>query len=395
MRSSTLRMPRKIHYGEKAFKKLAEEVTFLGAKGLIISDPVMEKLGNVRKCEQTLKNNHIRVAKYLGIESEPTDQYINKALELFKKEECQFIIALGGGSCIDTAKGVAVLASNGGDISDYMNNKTVAKHNPVPLIAIPTTSGTGSEVTDVTTITNTRNDVKMMIKQTAFLPSIAIVDPEFSLSSPPNTTSATGVDALTHAIEAYISKQAHSFTDMLALSASKIILSNIKEAYYDGNNVEVREKMAYASMQAGMAFSDSSVCLVHGMSRPIGAIFKVPHGISNAMLMPAIMEYNLDACTNELAQLADNAFNNIEHLSSDEKAKHLIQEIKYLCSELNIPNLREWGIDKNEFENALSKMAEDAIKSGSPGNNPKVPTEKEIISLYKKCYDYQFDLNKV
>src|SRR5699024_8941176 len=205
----------------------------------------------------------------------------------------------------------------------------------------------------------------------------------------------TGVDALTHAIEAYISKKAHPFTDMLALSASKIILSNIKEAYYDGNNVEVREKMAYASMQAGMAFSDSSVCLVHGMSRPIGAIFKVPHGISNAMLMPAIMEYNLDACTNELAQLADNAFNNIEHLSSDEKAKHLIQEIKYLCSELNIPNLREWGIDKNEFENALSKMAEDAIKSGSPGNNPKVPTEKEIISLYKKCYDYQFDLNKV
>src|SRR5699024_8302393 len=308
MRSSTLRMPRKIHYGEKAFKKLAEEVTFLGAKGLIISDPVMEKLGNVRKCEQTLKNNHIRVAKYLGIESEPTDQYINKALELFKKEECQFIIALGGGSCIDTAKGVAVLASNGGDISDYMNNKTVAKHNPVPLIAIPTTSGTGSEVTDVTTITNTRNDVKMMIKQTAFLPSIAIVDPEFSLSSPPNTTSATGVDALTHAIEAYISKQAHSFTDMLALSASKIILSNIKEAYYDGNNVEVREKMAYASMQAGMAFSDSSVCLVHGMSRPIGAIFKVPHGISNAMLMHAIMEYNLDDCTNELVHLADNAF---------------------------------------------------------------------------------------
>src|SRR5699024_1482821 len=140
---------------------------------------------------------NIESVKYLGIESEPTDQYINSALELFKEEKCQFIIALGGGSCIDTAKGVAVIASNGGDISDYMNNQTIAKQSPVPLIAIPTTSGTGSEVTDVTTITNTRNDVKMMIKQIAFLPSIAIVDPEFSISSPPKTTSATGVDALT------------------------------------------------------------------------------------------------------------------------------------------------------------------------------------------------------
>lgn len=391
MTVSTLRMPRKIHYGKNAFNTLGEEAEYLGKKGLIVSDSVMDKLGNIKKCEVALKEKNVQSVTYLGIESEPTDKYIEEALELFKTEDCQFIIALGGGSCIDTAKGVAVIASNGGDISDYMNNQTIAKQSPVPLIAIPTTSGTGSEVTDVTTITNTRNDVKMMIKQIAFLPSIAIVDPEFSISSPPKTTSATGVDALTHAIEAYISKKAHPFTDMLALSAIKTILYNIKEAYHDGNNLEARDKMAYAAMQAGMAFSDSSVCLVHGMSRPIGAIFKVPHGISNAMLMPAIMEYNLDACIDELAQIADNTFDDIEHYSNEEKAKYLIQEIKNLCSELNIPNLKEWGVDKTEFENALSKMAKDALESGSPGNNPKVPEEEEIISLYRTCYDYAFN----
>lgn len=390
MTNSTLRMPRKIHYGEGAFKKLGDEAVFLGVKGLIVSDSVMEKLGNVEKCEAALKNNNIDVVKYLAIDSEPTDQYINNALELFKKEECQFIIALGGGSCIDTAKGVAVIASNGGEISDYMNNKTIAKENPVPLIAIPTTGGTGSEVTDVTTITNTKNDVKMMIKQTAFLPSIAIVDPEFSLSSPQNTTAAIGVDALTHAIEAYISKQSHPFTDMLALSASKTILTNIREAYRDGNDLKAREKMAYAAMQAGMAFSDSSVCLVHGMSRPIGAMFKVPHGISNAMLMPAIMEFNKESSIDKFAEIADNTFGNLQNLSPEEKAAHLIKEIKKLCAELNIPNLKEWGINEKEFEEVLPKMAKDAVESGSPGNNPKVPTEEDIIRLYRECYDFQF-----
>ena len=390
MTVSTLRMPRKIHYGKNAFNTLGEEAEYLGKKGLIVSDSVMDKLGNIKKCEVALKEKNVQSVTYLGIESEPTDKYIEEALELFKTEDCQFIIALGGGSCIDTAKGVAVLASNGRNISDYMNNKSIASKDPVPLIAIPTTSGTGSEVTDVTTITNTQNDVKMMIKQTAFLPYIAIVDPDLSRSSPKNTTSATGIDALTHAIEAYISKLAHPFTDMLALSACKTILSYIKDAYENGDNLQAREEMAYAAMQAGMAFSDSSVCLVHGMSRPIGALFKVPHGISNAMLMPAIMEYNRDACIEELAEIAEYSFDGLQTHSSAEKADYLIKEIKQLCSALNIPNLKEWGIDKKEFEESLSKMAKDAIDSGSPGNNPKVPTEEEIITLYRKCYDYSF-----
>jgi alcohol dehydrogenase class IV len=369
---SSLRMPRNIHYGKGAFQKLGEEVALLGKKGLIISDHIMEQLGNVKKCEDVLDEIDVSHAKYLDVNSEPTDQYVYESLELLKQENCQFIIALGGGSCIDTAKAVAVLATNGGDISDYMNQKTIAMTRPLPLIAIPTTAGTGSEVTDVTVITNTSNDVKMMIKQPAFLPEIAIVDPVLTVSSPKNTTSATGMDALTHAVEAYISRLAHPFTDTLALSAIKLIIGNIRDAYSDGRNLQAREKMSYAAMLAGMAFSDASVCLVHGMSRPIGAMFHVPHGISNAMLFPAVLEFSKESCTERLAEIANYVFNELEGLTDEQKADKVVSEIKTLCFDLNIPNLNGWGIQKDEFDCVLQKMAKDAIISGSPGNNPSV-----------------------
>lgn len=390
MTFSTVRMPKNIFYGKDAFKKTGEETALFGKKALIISDRIMEKLGYVQSCEDYLDESGVAHVKYLDIDSEPTDQFVYEALDLLKQESCDVAIALGGGSCIDTAKAVAVLSTNGGDISDYMNNQTIASQNALPLIAVPTTAGTGSEATDVTVITNTRNDVKMMIKQPAFLPETAIVDPVLTVSSPKKTTAATGVDALTHAIEAYISKKAQPFTDTLALQAIQLIAENIRDAYNNGENIEAREKMAYAAMLAGAAFSNASVCLVHGMSRPIGAVFHVPHGVSNAMLLPAVLEFSKKACIDRLTDIGTLLFDDLEGLTEEGIADKVVSEIKSLCCDLNIPNMKSWGIDGEQFNHVRKKMAKDAVISGSPGNNPRVPTEQEIVALYESCFDYNF-----
>ncbi len=392
MNISAVHLPKSIYYGQGSFEKAGEEAAKLGKKALIISDHIMKSLGYLEKCHTFLENADMDYVDYLDVASEPTDIYVHEALELKKSEHCDVIIALGGGSCIDTAKAVAVLATNTGNISDYMNMKTIVKNKPLPLIAIPTTAGTGSEATDVTVITNTSNDVKMMIKQPAFMPEIAIVDPVLTISTPKNTTAATGIDALTHALEAYISKKAHPFTDHLALSAIKLITENILEAYHNGDNIEARDKMIYASMQAGMAFSNASVCLVHGMSRPLGALFHVPHGISNAMLLPIVLNYTQDVCTDRLAEIGRYLDPKMKGLSDGEVSNIFVSTILKLCRDLNIPNIKSWGVDETEFNRVLEKMAKDAIASGSPGNNPKVPTENEIISLYRESFTFEYPL---
>lgn len=389
---STVYMPKAIFYGSDSFKQLGVETRKLGTNALIISDKVMEKLGYMDECKKMFNKEEIMYSTYLGVDSEPTDIFVNEALKIVKQNNCDVIIALGGGSCIDTAKAVAVLATNGGDISEYMGNQKMAVKKAIPLIAIPTTAGTGSEATDVTVITNTSNDVKMMIKQPTFIPEVAIVDPKLTLSSPKHITSATGVDALTHAIEAYISRRSHPFTDTLALSAIKLIYDNIEEVYINGNNIEAREKMSLGALKAGIAFSNASVCLVHGMSRPIGAIFHVPHGVSNAMLLPAILEYSKSTCIDRLASIGLFIKPELNGNSNEEIANIVVQEIKKLCLNLNIPNMKEWGIEKHELDKVVGKMAKDAIASGSPTNNPRIPTEEEIIELYQLCFDY--DMSK-
>jgi alcohol dehydrogenase class IV len=386
---SSVYMPKAIFYGCDSFKRLGVETRKLGTRALLISDRVMEDIGYVAECKNIFNEEGIEHSTYLDITSEPTDIFVDEALKVCKQNNCDVIIALGGGSCIDTAKAVAVIATNGGSISDFIGNKKIADKKAIPLIAIPTTAGTGSEATDVTVITNTKNDVKMMIKQPAFLPEVAIVDPLLTLSSPKHITSATGVDALTHAIEAYISRRSHPFTDTLALSAIKLIYDNIEEVYKNGNNILAREKMSLGALKAGIAFSNASVCLVHGMSRPIGALFHVPHGVSNAMLLPAILEYSKPACIERLANIGLFIKPKLNGYSNEEIANIVVREIKQLCLNLNIPNMKEWGIEKLELDKVVRKMAKDAIASGSPRNNPRIPTEEEIIELYELCFDYK------
>ncbi|HHT7238286.1 MULTISPECIES: iron-containing alcohol dehydrogenase [Bacillus] len=386
------RMPKSVLYGRNSFEKLGDQSRKLGKRAFIVSDTIMEKLGYVERCVDHLNAKGITVITYNEVNTEPTNLHVLEALSICKEGKCDFIIGIGGGSCIDAAKAVAVLYTNGGEIEDYVQKDIEIEYNPLPLIAIPTTSGTGSEVTSVAVITNKKTDVKMMIKHPSFTPHVAIIDPIFTSSVPSHITAATGVDALCHAIEAYISKVSQPLTDVLALSAIESIMKYLRIAYEDGDNMEAREAMMIASLQAGIAFSNASVTLVHGMSRPVGAIFHVPHGISNAILLPTVLEFTKMSAVKRLAEVGRSLNKDLYSHSDEEVANYTIAEIKKLCFDLCIPNLREYGIDEVEFENAISKMAKDAIGSGSPSNNPRVPSYDEIKELYRKCFDYKYEV---
>ncbi|WP_066304079.1 iron-containing alcohol dehydrogenase [Bacillus sp. FJAT-29814] len=383
--------PEKVLYGCGSFRQAGKEAAAKGKKALIITDEVMTKLGYVAELRQLLTAEGVESVVYSGVASEPTDQYVAEALEILYSEACDVVLSLGGGSCIDTAKAIVVLEKNGGYIGDYMGGQKDCTQPRVPHIALPTTAGTGSEATDVTVITNTSTDVKMMIKHPVFMPAVAIVDPYLTQSAPPQIVAATGGDALCHAIEAYLSKKAHPMTDTLAKSAIGLIVRSLERAYHDPTDLDAKEAMCLGSLQAGMAFSNASVTLVHGMSRPIGALFHVPHGLSNAMLLPAVLEFSKTSCTKQLAEICELFFekgNKVSDGDVSEKADAVIHRIKEMCRSLDIPDLKSWGIPEQEFQAALEKMAGDALASGSPANNPKVPTKEEIISLYQTCYQY-------
>jgi len=392
MSINKIEMPTELYYGPDSLSHVGETAKKFGEKVLLISDNIINDMGYVKKATEYLEEVGLTVATYLGANSEPTDVYVDEALDILKENDCDVIVTIGGGSCLDTAKAVAVVATNGGYIGDYMKGNKIAEVDPVPLVTIPTTAGTGSEVTNVTVITNTKENVKMMIKQTAFLPKVAIVDPNLTMTAPDKVTAATGMDALCHAIESYVSNIAHPMTRTFSLDAIKLILNNIQTVYDNGDDVDARNNMSLAAMEAGIAFSNASVTLVHGMSRPIGALFHVPHGVSNSMLLPAVLEFSKQEALTELADIA-KLFLSDEELkdkTTENLADETIRKVKELSHHLNIPNLKSWGIDEDEFEAALDKMATDAINSGSPEYNPRVPTHEEIKELYRTCYTYDF-----
>lgn len=387
---SFFRLPQLCIYGQGSFQEVGIQTSKFGNTALLVSDPIISKIGYVDECRKYLEDAGVTAFVYTNIDSEPTDVHVEEALNICRENNCDVIVALGGGSCLDTAKAVAVMVNNEGYIGDYVGGKKEIVNAPLPLICLPTTAGTGSEVTDVTVVTNTSENIKMMIKNSAFLPKVAIVDPYLSKTVPPKVTAATGIDALCHAIEAYISRSSQPMTDTLALSAIEKIINNIETAYNNSSDIHARDQLALAAMEAGVAFSNASVCLVHGMSRPIGAIFHVPHGISNAMLLPAVLEFSKDHCVERLAAIGRLIDKKLEQVNNDIAANETIEQVKQLCRNLNIPNLKRYGIDEKQFEEHLEKMAEDAIASGSPGNNPRIPNKEEIIELYRYCYNYQF-----
>jgi len=382
----TFSIPPVLIIGSGASEQVGEESRKLGVeKGLIVTDEVLLKLGILDNIKQALSQAQIQFILYSGVFTEPTVDFVQEGLKAYKENGCDFLLAVGGGSAIDTAKAIAVMVANTGSIEDYQGLNKIPKRG-VPLIAIPTTAGTGSEATQYTIITDTKRDTKMLIGSPFLIPQKTIIDPLLTLSMPRGLTAATGIDALTHAIEAYVSVKAQPMSDIFCLSAIELIPGNLRQAWSNGNNIEAREKTMLGALQAGIAFSNSSVALVHGMSRPIGAYFHVAHGVSNAALLGVVTEFSLIGNVARYARIAEVMGENVEDLSILEAAGLAAKSIKKLTKDVKIPSLQELGVNKEKLDKLAPKMAEDAIASGSPANNPRQATKEEIIELYKLAY---------
>ena len=386
--AKTFYIPPVLVIGSGASEQVGEESRKLGVKkGLIVTDEVLLKLGILDNIQRALSQAKIQFAIYSGVFTEPTVEFVQEGLKTYKENGCDFLLAVGGGSAIDTAKAIAVMATNAGAIEDYQGLNKIPKGG-APLIAIPTTAGTGSEVTRYTIITDTKRDVKMLIGSPFLIPREAIVDPLLTLSMPRGLTAAVGIDALTHAIEAYVSVKAQPMSDIFCLSAIELISGNLRQAWSNGNNIEAREKTMLGALQAGIAFSNSSVALVHGMSRPIGAYFHVAHGVSNAALLAVVTEFSLIGNPARYARVAQAMGENVDNLTALEAADLAAKSIRRLIKDIKIPSLQELGVDKAKLDKLAPKMAEDAIASGSPANNPRQATKEEIIELYKLAYSH-------
>ena len=383
---SSFSIPSTIITGIGASEHVGEQAQRLRAtKALIVTDPGIVKIGYADQVVKQLNLFGVDASLYADVTPDPTLQNVNNGLKRYRTDGCDLIVSIGGGSAIDCGKAIAVKLTNDGELADYMGVNKIP--NPgAPLIAIPTTAGTGSEVTKVTVITDTDSNVKMMLSSPCLLAQVALVDPLLSLTTPPHLTSAVGVDALTHAIEAYISKRAQPITDALALEAIRMITGSIRQAWADGGNIEARSEMMIGASIAGMAFSNSSVALVHGMSRPIGAYFHIHHGLSNAVLLLDVMEYSLVGSPVRFAHIARAMGESIEGLSVMRQADCAVDAVERLINDIEMPRLGEIGIDQDKFEAVVEQMASDAIASGSPANNPRQATQEEIVALYRKCF---------
>lgn len=373
--------------------------TVVGTNVLGEAAPLLKKMGNkafivtgrhvavsdmMKQLTALLDENGIDCVIFDGITGEPNDTMIENGVEMLKSSGCDFIIGIGGGSPIDSAKAIAAMAVNEGSIADY-NGKEITGEI-LPLAAIPTTAGTGSEATKFTVITDSEKGIKMLLKGDVLVPKLAIVDSSFTVGTPKSVTSATGLDALTHAVEAYTSRKAFSMTDTLAVSAVKRIMKYLPIAYREPDNSLAREQMSIAALEAGICINNSSVTIVHGMSRPIGALFHVPHGMSNAMLLKECLSFAVSGAYEKFANLGRETGVASDSDSDETAAEKFIDSLQNICDVCEIPTLEQYGIDRDEYYSKISKMATDAVASGSPANTVKEVTVDDCIEIYKKLY---------
>lgn len=387
--SSSFTMPRRIISGENALESMEVRKIFRvsGKKALVVTGPNLVRLENFTSLKNILKEEKIEYEVFSDIHGEPDDKMAKAALAVYQSCGCDFLIALGGGSPLDLMKAVAVLTDRDGELSDYLG-KDIEGRVPV-MIAIPTTAGTGSEATPFSIITDTKKDIKMLLKGSALMPEYAVIDPRFTATAPPPVTAATGLDALCHCVEAYTSRKAQPLTDTFALSAVKRIFLNLPVCYAGSeDNTEkvqaARIQMSLAALEAGIAFGNSSVTIIHGMSRPIGALFHVPHGISNAMLMEECLIFALPGAYGRFAALG-RAIGAAQVQDNDKNAaEKFLAAVAGLKKKVHIPSLQEYGIDMGRYSASIEKMAQDAMDSGSPGNTIRDVTKEDVIRIYQR-----------
>ncbi len=378
--------PRIIEIGAGARERASAVLKQLGLRRpLVVTDKFLRSQGWIDQLVASASKEGIKAEVFDDAMPDPTTDSIVAGMEQFKRGEHDSVIGFGGGSPIDTAKSIAVLAKQGGAMADYRAPKQTDSPG-APIIAIPTTAGTGSEATRFVVITDSRTGEKMLCAGMAFLPIAALVDFELTLTMPPRLTADTGIDTLTHAIEAYVSVKASPFTDMLAFSAMRLVAAHLRQAYFHPDDRSAREGMMLAAMQGGLAFSNSSVALVHGMSRPLGAFFHVPHGLSNAMLLPTVTRFSVSEAMARYADCARTLDAATPEQDDASAVACLLRYLDELNRELAVPTPQAYGIDAERYRAVGQTMAEQALASGSPANNPRVPTAAEIVTLYEQAY---------
>lgn len=379
-----LYMPTKVECGVGLSKKTGAYLKEFSPKNvLIVTDRGIIDAGLLDGIKQSLENEQIGYTIFDDVEPNPSAEVVDKGLNVLTENGCDVVLAVGGGSSIDTAKAVAVMATNEGNILDYEGVGLIPNRS-LPVVAIPTTAGTGSEVTASTIITNKETLFKAAIISPHLFPTLAILDPELTIRCPQSITAATGMDALTHAIESYTSKTATPISEALALHAIKLIAKNIKKAYFVATDLESRENMLVASMMAGYAFSQSRLGNVHAISHSFGGVFNIAHGIANATLLPFVMKFNLPACPDKMKDIAIALGEDVTGLSDEEAGERALRAVVRLNEALNIPNnIKDLGVTLDR----LPQLVNDSMRSGNVHVNPRLTTAKDIQLIIEKAYD--------
>ncbi|HFQ5588741.1 TPA: L-threonine dehydrogenase [Vibrio vulnificus] len=366
--------------GAGCLKDAADSIKAQGfTKGLIVTDKILNQIGVVKQVQDLLSERGVSAVVFDGTQPNPTIGNVNAGLALLKQNECDFVISLGGGSPHDCAKGIALVAANGGEIADYEGVDKSAKPM-LPLIAINTTAGTASEMTRFCIITDEERHIKMAIVDKHTTPLISVNDPELMLAKPASLTAATGMDALTHAVEAYVSIAATPITDAVAIKAIELIQAHLRTAVAHGDDIEAREQMAYAQFMAGMAFNNASLGYVHAMAHQLGGFYDLPHGVCNAILLPHVQRYNAQVCPERLRDVAKAMGVNVEGMSAEQGAEAAIDAIVALAKDVGIPaGIRELGAKSED----IPTLADNALKDACGFTNPKQATHEEISAIFE------------
>ncbi len=377
----TITQPTRIHFGQGIINTLPAVITELGgSKALVVMDPGLVRAGQDTAVTSVLTEEKIDFILYDEVDPEPGLLLADKGTDIARQNSCDCVIGVGGGSAMDVAKAIAVLLTNGGKAVDYIGLGKIKKPG-VPKIMVPTSAGTGAEVTFTAVFINEKTGSKAGMNGDPLYPEAAVLDPALTLSLPPRVTAATGIDALTHALEAYTSIQAHQVSEMYSLTAIDLIVNNIRSAYGDGRNMEARSNMLLASLLGGKALAIAGVGLVHAMAYPLGGMFGISHGLANAVLLPYVTEYNLIGNLQKHAQLAELFGVDTEKFSLRDAAAELVEELHLLNCDLNIPaTLKELDIPADK----IPEMAEIALTVARPvENNPRQPNQEEVMALYE------------
>ena len=377
------KVPDKIMMGDNIVASVENVFNLYGKHALIVTGPNIARSTMIASLERTLDNDRVKYTVITNIEGEPTVSMIENGVQSYKEHGCDFIIGLGGGSPLDSAKAIAAMTVLEGSIADYKGVRIDDAELP-PVICIPTTAGSGSEVTKYTIITDENNGHKMLLTGNSLLPKMAMLDYTFSNGCPKTVTASAGLDALTHAIEAFISVNAQPLSDALALSAIKRIMRYLPQVYRDGSNFNARCEMSIAALQAGICINNSSVTLIHGMSRPIGARFGVPHGMANAMLLNVCLSDMEMAARHNLARIA--TYLRIQAVDEIDASEKFVEEVEKLVEKLEVPTMSKYGINRDEYMAAIDDMSFEAIMSGSPSHAPREFTADYIRDIYIRAY---------